>query len=257
MPAIAITRGIPSTFANAVVQHPATVPIDVEAARREHATYVRALGELGFQVNELPPDDAHPDCCFVEDVALVHEGMALLCRVGAPSRRGEGEALREVLGRHARIETMEAPATLEGGDCLRIGKRLYVGRSARTNDAGIERAREVFGPLGLEIVTVPMTDALHLKSVCSSPGRGRVLLAEGTVPPATFEGTLPIVVPREEAHASNCVVLDEVALIPEGCPRTRQALESAGFRVRTIDNQNLRKADGALTCLSIRLGIRE
>lgn len=257
MPAIAITRGISSTFARALVQHAPAAALDVDGARRQHAAYREALGALGFTVVALPADDRFPDGCFVEDAAVVHEGTALLTRPGAPSRRGEGEALREVLAGLAgvgRIETMQAPATLEGGDCLRLGDRLYVGLGARTNAEGVARARAVFGPLGLEVVGVPIGETLHLKCLCSSPGPGHALVAEGTLPPGTFADVETIVVPRAEAHAANCVAAAGAVLIPAGCPATTAALEAAGYRVSTVDNEHIRRADGALTCLSIRIG---
>lgn len=253
MSALAITRGIPSSFAHALVQHAPSAPIDVDAARREHAAYVDALGALGFEVLVLPADERYPDGCFVEDCAVVHEGRALLTRTGAPSRRGEVEGLRDVLAGLAQLETMQAPATLEGGDCLRIGRRLYIGLGARTNEAGVARAREVFGPVGLEVLGVPIGALLHLKCVCSSPGPGHVLVAAGTVPPETFADVAAIVVPAEEAHAANCVAKGGAVLIPSGCPVTEAALQAAGYRVLTIDNEQIRRADGALTCMSLRI----
>jgi dimethylargininase len=256
MPAIAITRGISASFARAIVQHVPPAPLEVDAARREHAAYLEALGALGFALVALPPDDRFPDGCFVEDAAVVHEGRALLTRPGAPSRRGEGEALREVLEGLAgieRIETMDAPATLEGGDCLRIGRRLYVGLGARTNPEGLARARAVFGPLGLEVIGVPIGDVLHLKCLCSSPGPGHVLVAEGALPPGTFADVETLVVPRDEAHAANCVAASGAVVIPGGCPATSAALQAAGYRVSTVDNEHIRRADGALTCMSIRI----
>lgn len=256
MPAIAITRGISSSFARALVQHAPASPIDVEAARRQHRAYVEALRTLGFGVIELPADDRFPDGCFVEDCAVVHEGRALLTRPGAPSRRGEPETLRAALSGLDgidTIETMDAPATLEGGDCLRIGPRLYVGLGARTNAEGLACARAVFGPAGLEVIGVPIGELLHLKCVCSSPGPGHVLIAEGALAPATFAGVVAITVRRAEAHAANCVAAGGTVLIPAGCPVTASALEAAGYRVSTVDNEQIRRADGALTCLSIRI----
>ena len=253
MSALAITRGIGASFSRAIVQHAPVTPIDVAAARREHAAYVEALQALGFEVIVLAADERFPDGCFVEDCAVVHEGRALMTRPGAPSRRGEVEGLRETLARLAQVETMQAPATLEGGDCLRIGQRLYVGLGARTNAAGLERAREVFAPVGLEVIGVPIGDLLHLKCICSSPGPGHVLVAADTVAPTTFADVDAIVVPPDEAHAANCVAADGAVLIPWGCPVTAKALQGAGYRVATIDNEQIRRADGALTCLSIRV----
>jgi dimethylargininase len=147
---------------------------------------------------------------------------------------------------------MDAPATLDGGDCLRAGQTFYVGRSRRTNAEGIARLAAVFGPRGFRVVPVELpAGVLHLKSVCSPLGDDRVLVAEGSIPPATFAGLRAIVVPAEEAHAANAVAVGGGAVVAAGCPRTQSLVEAAGFRTVAVDTSETRKADGALTCLSI------
>ena len=118
----AITRAIPDTFADAVVRAAPTEPIRIDLARRQHRAYVDALESLGVTVTVLPAEREFPDCCFVEDCAVYAEGLALITRPGAPSRRGEAESVAEALRPLARLEFMTGPGTLDGGDCLRIGK---------------------------------------------------------------------------------------------------------------------------------------
>lgn len=247
----AITRAIPATFSDAISQQPRRDPIDVARAREQHRAYVSALRSFGVAVEELPPDDAYPDCCFVEDCAVVARGVALITNPGAPSRRGEPPAVRGALARRLRIETMAAPATLDGGDCLVAEDRILVGLSARTNAAGVARLREVFAPLGLRVVPVELGDVLHLKCVCSSLGGCRVLVAEGLLPDAPFEGLDVVSIPREEAYAANVVAVGKSVLAPAGFPATHERLRRAGYHVVPIDNSETRKADGSLTCLSI------
>ncbi len=254
----AIVRAISATFHDAIVQHTAPSPIDVALARVQHARYVQALRDAGLAVTELPPLDAHPDACFVEDCALVAGDTALITRSGAPSRVGEADSIAEALARTHRIERTAAPATIDGGDCLRVGRTWFIGRSARTNAEGAQRVREVFGPLGYSVVEVPVRGFLHLKCVASRIGDGAVLVAEDSVDLKLFGGLFGglevVTIPRAEAYAANTVVVNGTALVAANHPRTRAALEQRGLRVIELDMSEFAKADGSLTCLSILLG---
>lgn len=242
----ALVRSIPSTFADAITTQPKSAPIDVARARTQHGRYVEALAAAGAEVVRLPADDRFPDGCFVEDCAIVAKGTALITRPGAESRRDEVAAVRDALA-SLRVEHTAAPATLDGGDCMRVGGRFYVGVTARTNEAGITRVREVFG----ETMAIPLTDVLHLKCVCSPIADDAILLAEGTIPRERFAGLRVIDVPREEADAANAVAIGRTLLIAAGCPRTERRLRDEGFDTIAVDTSEIRKADGALTCLSV------
>jgi dimethylargininase len=252
---IAITRTISATFADALAAVRPDPPIDVARAREQHAAYVRALATLGLRPIELAADDRFPDACFVEDCAVVAGGLALVTRPGAVSRRGEVDAVAEALARDAKVEAvhrMESPATLDGGDCMLVGRTLYVGLSDRTNAAGVARARELFSPRGIDVVAVPMPrGVLHLKCVCSPLGGERILLAEQTIPRETFAGLDVVMVPHEESYAANCLAHAGSALVSQGFPATHELLDKAGVRIIPLDTSEIRKADGALTCMSI------
>lgn len=248
---IALCREVSASFDRALTMRPLEAPIDVARARAQHAAYVAALRQAGAEVIVLPAEDALPDACFVEDTAVVAGGLALVTRPGAPSRQAEPAAVAAALAAHLPIETMHAPATLDGGDCLRLGARLYVGRSARTNAEGLARARAVFARRGIAVVELPAPGALHLKSVCSPLGEDAVLVAEGALPAGVFGGARELVVPAEEAPAANVVTVGKAALVAAGFPRTAGLVAAAGCDVLLVDNSELRKADSALTCLSI------
>jgi dimethylargininase len=247
VPTRAIVREISGSFVHALAGEGHAAGIHVGRARAAHAVYVSALRDAGLTVEILPADERFPDAVFVEDCAVIAGGVALLTRPGAPSRRGETDAVAVALGRHLPVQRMEAPATMDGGDVLVAGDRLYVGRSSRTNEAGLQAARA----LGLEVIPVEVPGWLHLKCVVSLLGEGRLLLAAETIPPSVFDGLELVLVPREEAHAANVVVVGDTALVAAGFPATAAAVRSAGLRVVEIDTTELRKADGSLTCQSI------
>ena len=159
---IAVMRGVPPTLADCELTFHERQPIDLDLAVAQHAAYGDLLRSLGLEVVELPADPALPDCCFVEDVAVVLDEVALLTMPGAASRRGEIAAIEAALARFRPLERTTFPATLEGGDVLRVGRTLFVGRSARTNLAGIARLAAVAEPLGYRVQPVAVTGCLHL-----------------------------------------------------------------------------------------------
>jgi dimethylargininase len=177
--------------------------------------------------------------------------VALITSSGAPSRRGEEQAVAEALAPRFRLEWLAEPATLDGGDCLRLDKRWYVGRSQRTNAAGVAGMRRVFEPLGFEVIEVALGRILHLKCVCSALDDDSVLLAENTLPPRVFDAARIITVPAAESFAANCLSVGGVVLLPAGYPATRRLIEAGGWQVAELDMSEIRKADGSMTCLSI------
>ncbi len=245
----ALVRRIPDTFADALTTVIGGAPIDVALARVQHHAYVAALESAGAMVTVLDADGACPDCVFVEDTAVVSNGVALITRPGAPSRRAETEPIAEALSLHLDDVRMVAPATLDGGECMRVGKTMYVGLSARTNREGIAQLEAVFGAR-VVVVDLP-AGVLHLKCVCSPLAEDRVLLAERTLPAETFSGVELVMVPREEAYAANAVAVGTHVIVAAGYLRTASALARAGFEVTTVPASEVQKADGSLTCQSI------
>jgi dimethylargininase len=248
---VAVVRGIPASYAHATVAV-SLGHIDVELAKLQHSAYARALGDLGLRVLQLEADNAYPDCCFVEDQAVIAGGCALITRSGNPSRRGEAEAVVSLLDSHLDVTRMAAPASLDGGDVLVVGKTFFVGVSRRSNVAGVEQMRKTFSPLGFEVRQVPVGDALHLKCTCSSPRPGLVLLADKTLDASIFKDVADIVtIPEAEAYAANTVGVGDSVLMAAGYPRTAELLAGQGLNPIELDTSEIRKGDGALTCMSL------
>ena len=136
----AIVRQIPSTLAGAALRREEpTSPIDLSRARTQHDRYVKVLRELVETVVVLPPDDAYPDCVFVEDPAVVCDRRAVVCNLGHASRRGEAAPIRDALRRlGVSCFDMSSDATMDGGDVLFTGREFFVGLSERTNQVTSE-----------------------------------------------------------------------------------------------------------------------
>lgn len=248
----ALVRGIPDSLPSALTATAPDPPLDAALARRQHRAYLDALAAAGVVVIAVPVDERCPDCCFIEDTAVLAGGLAVITRPGATSRRAEVEPVAEVLGRFLPVVRMPEPATVDGGDCLLLGATLYVGASTRSNAAGRAWLREVLAPHGVTVVDVAVPPGvLHLKSVCAPLGDRLVLVAAGTIPPATFAGAKVIVVRAAEARAANAVSVGGAAIVAAGCPETRARVEAVGWTTIAVDTSELRRADGALTCLSV------
>lgn len=248
----ALLRSVPGSFAAALSAVRPDPPIDVALARAQHEAYRNALEACGAAVDVLAADDACPDCVFIEDTAVVCDGVALIARSGAPSRRAETPAVARALERRGlRLVQMTAPATLDGGDCMRVGRTLYVGRSPRTNAEGIAQLERAFPRLRVVPVDLP-AGVMHLKCVCSPLGDGRIALAEGSIPATVFDAQV-VSIPAAEKYAANLVAIGAHAVVAEGHPRTHDALAEAGFTLHPVPVSEARKADGSLTCQSILL----
>jgi dimethylargininase len=248
---LVVTRAIPESFAHAISAVPRDTPIDVGLARKQADAYRAALIACGASVTVLDADEGLPDCCFVEDTAVIAAGRAVATRPGAPSRRGETAAIARVLAEHLEVIPMVAPATLDGGDCMRVGDTIYVGRSARTNAAGIAQLAAAFPRLRVVPIDMP-PGVLHLKCVCSPLDGDRILLADGSIDPSLFAARV-VRVPVAETYAANAVAIGSHVIAAEGYPRTLEALAGAGFTVHPVPVSEVRKADGSLTCQSLVL----
>jgi dimethylargininase len=246
-------RGVPPTLARCELSFREREPIDLERALAQHAAYAALLRSLGLEVLELPADPAFPDCCFVEDVAVVLDEVALLTRPGAPSRRGELAAVEAALARYRPIETTLAPATLDGGDVLRVGHTLYVGRSARTNEAGIARLAALAEPLGYRVVPVAVTGCLHLKSAVTALDQERVLVNRAWLDRAAFRGLELVDVAPEEPGAANVLRVAGLVIAHAGFPRTLERIAALGYAIRPLDVSEFLKAEAAVTCKSLLL----
>ena len=146
---------------------------------------------------------------------------------------------------------MRAPATLDGGDVLTVGKDLYVGLSARTNAAGIQQLAKLVEPLGYRVRPVAVSGCLHLKSGAIFVGDGTILLHRPWVDAGAFQGRRIVDMPVGEEWATNVLLLGNIVMVAEGFPRTAALLSGFGRDVRTVDITELMKAESGLTCSSL------
>jgi len=248
---VAVTREVSPAFDRCQLTHLDRHPIDVDLARRQHAAYEACLLELGCRLVRLPSDASMPDAVFVEDTCVVVDEVAVLTRPGAPSRRVETEAVGRALERHRKLVRIEEPGTLDGGDVLRLGRRLYVGRSGRSNPEGLAQLRALLAPAGYTVEGLELSGCLHLKSAVTRVGEALLLLNPAWVDRSAFEGWEVLEVDPAEPTAANALQVGDVVLHPAAHPRTRARLEQAGVRVVPVEVSEVQKAEGGVTCCSV------
>ena len=247
----AITRGVSASLAAGELTFRDRVPIDLSLARRQHEEYERTLAQLGVRIDHLPSEDSLADAVFVEDVGMMLDEIAIVTAPGAASRRAETESMARALGRYRPVKRLTAPATLDGGDVVRIDRTLYVGLSSRTNDAGIDQLGALLSPLGYTVRAVPVKGALHLKTACTYAGRGVLLANPEWASLGAFGDIDVLTVDDAEPWGGSVLALGDTLVMAASFPRTRAKLEARGFTVAPVDLSELQKAEGGPTCLSI------
>ena len=250
---IAITRELSPRFAECEITHIERTPIDLNIARVQHREYVQAVSSLGCEVVELPAEPDLPDSVFVEDTAVILPEVAVITRPGADSRKPETESIIRALEPLIPLVHLQEPATLDGGDVLVLGKKIYVGLSTRSNPEAIRQLNALLGEYGYSAEGVQLYDCLHLKSAVTRVDEGTLLINRNWVDTHPFTGFNLIEVDVSEPNAANCLPIRESILFPTAFHLTRAKLEESGYKVLGVDVSELAKAEGAVTCCSLIL----
>lgn len=254
----AITRAVSASLDDCALTFLPRQQIDLIKAIEQHGRYEDCLGELGVrEIIQLPPNPDLPDSVFIEDTAIVLDELAVITRPGAISRQPETEIVAEFLSEYRPLHFIRPPATIEGGDVMRIGRTLYVGLSPRTNRKGIDQLSAIVEPYGYRVETIEVTGCLHLKTACTYPGRQTILANRNWINVQPLSEFKLIDVPGDEPWGANTLTIGETVLMPSIFPRTRSRIEECGFKTRVIDISELQKAEAGLTCLSLIFEFRQ
>jgi dimethylargininase len=248
----ALIRRPSPRLAEGLVTHIEREKVDVDLAVEQWEAYVEALRAHGWETVEVEPANDCPDSVFVEDTVVMFRNVALIARPGAASRRGETAGVEEaVAGLGCSVNWIWEPGTLDGGDVLKIGDTLYVGRGGRTNAAGIQQLRAAFEPLGARVVSVPVSRVLHLKSAVTALPGGTVI---GHIPKMDTPSLFPRFLHVPEASGAHVVLLGgDKLLMAASAPKTADLFADLGYEPVVVDISEFEKLEGCVTCLSVRL----
>lgn len=248
---VALTRPVSPRLAECELTHLARSAIDAERAIVQHAAYEAVLRSMVADVVQVAAAPDLADSVFIEDTAVVLDEIAVITRPGAASRRMEPVAVAATLAAYRELVTLEAPATLDGGDVIRLGRTLYVGRSGRTNEDGIEQLRRAVAPHGYAVRGTDFQGCLHLKSAATAIADDLVLLNSAWVSPAQFADVGVVHVHVAEPFGANVLRLGDRLVYSSEYPRTRELFDALRLDVSTVDLSELAKAEGAVTCCSL------
>jgi len=250
----AITREVSPSIGQCELTHIDRVAIDIDLARSQHAEYRELLTELGCAVVHLPAEPDLPDSVFVEDTAVVLDELAVLTRPGAKSRQGEVGSIAKALSPYRSLAALTAPAMLDGGDVLCVGKTIWIGLSTRTNLAGVEQFERLVALHGYAVRSTKVHRMLHLKSAVTAVSDDTLLVNPDWID-GDFDAYRSICVDPSEPFAANALRVEERVVVSTSYPRTAERLENAGIQQRSVASSELAKAEGALTCCSLLFSV--
>ena len=247
-----LVRRPAASLAEGIVTHIERTEVDLDLAREQWETYVAALTGAGWVPVEVPVADDLADSVFVEDAVVMFGTLAVLGSPGADSRTDELPEVEEsLIALGLEVTRIEKPGTLDGGDVLKIGSTIFVGRGGRTNSDGIRQLRKILAPRGYSVVAVPTTKALHLKSTVTALPDGTVIGYRPLVDdPFIFDRFLEV---PEPSGAHVVVLADDTVLVAASAPESARLIEGLGYRVISVDISEFEKLEGCVTCLSVRV----
>lgn len=248
---IGLTHNVSPRIADCELTYVTRAPINYERAVRQHKEYCGLLSFYGIKVVQLSGSLESPDSCFFEDTAIVVDEVAVLASMGAASRRVERAAARKTLSLYRPLASIDLPATIDGGDVVKVGKTVFVGLSRRTNALGAEELERILRPLGYEVVRVRVNGSLHLTTACSALDEESLLVNRHWLDTEAFRGLRLLYVPEDEPWAANTLRFGDTVCLESGAPKTAEIVRAVNPRIEIIDISEFRKAEGSLTCLSI------
>lgn len=226
-------------------------PIDAGRAIDQHREYENLIRRLGARLISLPPQPDMADSVFVEDTAFVVDEVAIIASMGTNQRRRETDAIADALAPHRELVHIAPSARIEGGDLFRVGRRVFAGRSTRTDDAGIAALVDVLRPFDYEVVPVDVLGCLHLTTGAAPVSDDAILINPRWVDADAFGSLERIEVDPCEPWAGNVLRVGDALVMPKEFPKTRRRLAQRGLDVHTIDISELMKAEAGLTCMSL------
>ena len=247
----AITRGVSKNMAACELTYRSREPIDLEKAVHQLNQYCDLLRRWDVELLTIPGSEAYPDCCFVQDTAVVLDEVCVIASMGAGSRLGEVSEVERIVSPFRKVKRILPPATLDGGDVVQIGKRIFVGLSKRTNARGIAALGKLLEPFGYAVVPVTVDGGLHLTTGCGVIDDETVLLNPRWLDADAFKGLRRLDVPEEEPWAANTIRVKDGVCLEEGANRTIELVQPYARDIEVLDISEFRKAEGSLSCLSL------
>jgi N-dimethylarginine dimethylaminohydrolase len=242
---------------------------DLGRALNEYESFQSILKLKGAEIFYLPEESSvNMDSIYCRDASIATDKGMIICNMGKAGRINEPLAQKNAFEANGMtiLGNITAPGTLEGGDVAWLDEQtLAVGHTYRTNEEGIKQLTSMLGPLGIEVITVPLphykgqADVFHLMSILS-PVDKDLAVVYSTLMPIKFRDILQqkgyrlVEVSGNEFETMGCNVLalgPRECLMVDGNPETKAALENNGCEVTVYKGEEISvKGGGGPTCLT-------
>ncbi|MET9886727.1 dimethylargininase [Streptomyces sp. NPDC006430] len=236
----------------------ADVPVDLNRARDQWRTLVRAYRDHGHTVETVAPVEGLPDMVFAANAALVLDGQVLGSSFHAPERRPESEAYGTWF-KETGYHVHPAESICEGeGDLVPVGRFVLAGTGFRTHRAAHREVQELFGR---PVISLDLVDPrfYHLDTALfflgGGTGEGNIAYYPAAFSPGSRE-VLRTLYPRaviateEDALAFGLNSVSDgrnVFVAPQAHGLIDQ-LAGRGYVPVPVDLSEFRKAGGGIKC---------
>jgi N-dimethylarginine dimethylaminohydrolase len=273
-------RSMTAPLRRVLVRRPATagdwdgagwrVP-DPDLLVRQHDAFCELLASLGAQVEVADALDGQVDAVYMHDPLIVSGRGGIALQMAKPARRREPAHAAEELERRGvpLLGRLDGDAYADAGDRFWLDpETAVVGLGYRTNLAGAAALAELLAPEGVRVETYDMphdlgpAHVLHLQSFLSAVSDDLYVIYEPLAPVRLLQdlrarGIDWVAIDGDSYIAMGCNVLavrPGVAVMVDGVPAVRRALEARGVEVHVYDGSELTlKGDGGPTCLTAPL----
>jgi len=240
-------------------------PLDVPKAQSQHEEIAAAYKKAGVDVFLVEPEGAAtPNQMFVADLMASTPEGAIIARPASTVRAGEERWVARRLADLGVpiVKSIRGNGTFEGADAMWLRPdRVIIGRGLRTNNEGAAQLTAIFNEMGAEVVQVDLPyGSMHLMGMLRIADKDLGLaypnrLVHRGVEAMKHCGYEVAFVPDTDelinGSAFNFVCLGpREIMMPAGNPKTQSFYESLGITCRTVDVSELRKAAGAMGCMT-------
>lgn len=240
-------------------------PLDVAKAQGQHDDIAAAYAKAGIEVWTVKPDQpVTPNQMFVADLMVATPEGVIIARPASTIRAGEERwVARRLADRGVPIiRSVRGNGTFEGADAMWLRPDMaIIGRGLRTNDESAAQVTSILEEMGVEVVQVDLPyGSMHLMGMLRMVDKDLALayptrLVHRGVDALKRCGYEVAFVPDGDelidGSSFNLVCLGpREIMIPGGNPVTQAFYESLGITCHTVDVSELRKAAGAIGCLT-------
>ncbi|WP_339196176.1 dimethylarginine dimethylaminohydrolase family protein [Solibacillus sp. FSL R5-0449] len=231
--------------------------IDQNLALAQHQKFEQTLLNAGVEVIKLPPSKEHPEQVFTRDIGFTIGDQLFVSQMANPIRQGEDEVLAQWLKENKISYHNLSKYSIEGGDVIIDGPRVFVGISDRTCEKAIQNLQKQLPDF--EVLPIPFNPKyLHLDCVFNILSSKDALVFPDAFEPEVVKHLSSmydlIEVSENEQFTMGTNVLsigqNRVLSLPVNSDVNYQ-MRQHGYEVLEVDFSEIIKSGGSFRCCSM------